>query len=169
MKLSQATRQFQVVQRGFHNKILHTKTSDASGAFTALQLAHEQVLFCIRQVEQAQAGIRDSVNALESSIRCLLNLLQSSDKKNSPSSPVVLLGKAFLPVDQSDANQVRFLIEILFVCAYFIQFYITDVAEDCGCKTNLPHSTMEFIRSTSSGSPKRVYHDELEKEFLSSV
>lgn len=54
-KLDDATRQFQIIQRVFHNKILNTKTADlAQGTFSALQLAHDNVTLCIQKIERLQ-------------------------------------------------------------------------------------------------------------------
>lgn len=55
IKLGQATRQFQIIQRVFHNKILTTKTVGLTeGIFAAVQLAHEHVTLSIQQVERFQ-------------------------------------------------------------------------------------------------------------------
>ena len=55
MKLGQTSRQFQIIQRVFHNKILNTKTVDLTqGAFTAVQLAQDHVSRCVQQIELLQ-------------------------------------------------------------------------------------------------------------------
>ncbi|EFX86101.1 hypothetical protein DAPPUDRAFT_97874 [Daphnia pulex] len=55
MKLGQTSRQFQIIQRVFHNKILNTKTIDLTqGTFTAVQLAQDHVSRCVQQVELLQ-------------------------------------------------------------------------------------------------------------------
>lgn len=55
MKLGQTSRQFQIIQRVFHNKILNTKTVDLTqGTFTAVQLAQDHVSRCVQQIELLQ-------------------------------------------------------------------------------------------------------------------
>jgi hypothetical protein len=55
MKVGQTSRQFQIIQRVFHNKILNTKTVGLiQGSFSALQLAQDHVTRCVQQVELYQ-------------------------------------------------------------------------------------------------------------------
>ena len=131
MKLGQATRQFQIIQRVFHNKILNTKTAELTqGTFSALQLAHDHVTLCIQKVERLQEvslrkigdyiyylhwhyyidflqAFKNVSYLLGGSIRCTVSLLslgRSSEKKRI----IGLFEKALLPVEQLDMDQVTF-------------------------------------------------------------
>lgn len=64
MKLGQTSRQFQIIQRMFHNKILNTKTVGLTqSTFTAVQLAQDHVTRCVQQVELFQeVSIKHNAN-----------------------------------------------------------------------------------------------------------
>ena len=55
MKLGQTSRQFHIIQRFFHNKVLNSKTVGfTQDAFTAMQLAQDHVTSCVQRVELFQ-------------------------------------------------------------------------------------------------------------------
>lgn len=55
MKLGQTSRQFQIIQRFFHNKVLNSKAVGLTqGAFTAMQLAQDHVTSCVQRIELFQ-------------------------------------------------------------------------------------------------------------------
>ena len=129
--MNQASLQFQVIQRVFHNKILQTKTNDATGSFTALQLANDHVLFWIQQLERTQEVMQDSTDSLEAAIRCVTSLFTSDPKRTQQA---VLLSKALLPVEPWDSKnqQVIGFIQHLKISKFI--HYFEFFGDRCGRK-----------------------------------
>jgi hypothetical protein len=68
MKLGQTSRQFQIIQRFFHNKVLNSKAVGLTqGAFTAMQLAQDHVTCCVQRIELFQEVFIDETFVINSS------------------------------------------------------------------------------------------------------